>query len=248
MHPMLIQNILRGSALFSAFDDEDIVRLAERMHVNHRVLAKGDVVIHAGSGDDSHRMYIVLEGALKVGMPQESGERETVLNVLTRGAVFGELAMLDGGERSASVSALMPSQVASLHQSEFYALCERHPQMLQRMVRYLCGEVRRLSRRFDQVATMSFKQRLAAYLLELGQTFGHQPIRITQQDLSGAVGATREQVSRQMKAFYQDGYLVKLDGDPDVPEKGPKVSGRHAQLHITPAGEQALAAMLREEG
>lgn len=248
MHPMLIKRILGESPLFSQFAADEILPLAEKMHANLRRVSKGETIMRAqDAGDASARMYIVLEGALKVTLPQESGDHEVVLNVLTAGAIVGELAMLDGGPRSASVTAMMDSELASLHRSEFYQLTQKYPAMQEKMIRFLCSEVRRLSQRFEQVSTLSVKQRLAAYLLALAKTFKGQPIRMTQQDLSGAVGATREQISRIMKEFYQEGLLEKLETDDSTPkESSPKVAGKHAQVQVTAAGEVALQQMIKE--
>lgn len=249
MHPMLIKRILRESPLFSQFSEEEILPLAEKMHANLKRVSKGQAIMRAqDAGDASARMYIVLEGALKVTLPQESGDHEVVLNVLTAGAIVGELAMLDGGPRSASVTAMMDSELASLHRSEFYQLTQKYPAMQEKMIQFLCSEVRRLSLRFEQVSTLSVKQRLAAYLLALAKTFKGQPIRMTQQDLSGAVGATREQISRIMKEFYQDGYLEKLDAeDSATKDSSPKVAGKHAQVQVTAIGETALQRIVKDD-
>lgn len=243
MHPMLIKRILRESQIFCFFDDRDIAHLADHMFSNLRKFEKGDVLIRAtDSVAENSRMYIVLEGALKVTLPRSGGEHDVVLNVLTDGAIFGELAMLDGAPRSASVTALTDGVAVSIQRSDFFHLAKKQPDMLEKVIWFLCAEIRRLSVRFEQVATLSVQQRLAAYLLALSKTFKGQPIRMTQQELGGAVGATREQTSRIMNQFYKDGYVEKIDAEPSArnAEQSARSGGKHAQITVTANGEKAL--------
>ncbi len=254
MHPMLIRKILRDSQIFSFFDEQEIQSLADHMFVNLMRVEKADVVIRTQeSGEQIGRMYLLLEGAVKVALPSAGGEHDVVLNVLTEGAIFGELAMLDGTPRSANVIALTDSTVASIHRSDFFQLAQKHPAMLEKIIKFLCAEVRRLSLRFEQVSSLNVRQRLAAYLLALSKTFKGQPIRMTQQELSGAVGATREQTSRIMSQFYKDGYLKKLDADlalrndsvnQEHAGKLSRIGGKHAQITITAAGEKMLQSIV----
>lgn len=253
---MLINRILHESQIFGLFDELEIRQLAERMFANLKSFEKADVLIRAmESGPQTGRMYIILEGALKVTMPKPGGEHDVVFNVLTTGAIFGELSLLDGAQRSASVIALTDGVVASIHRSEFFELAKTHPDMLEKVIQFLCAEIRRLSMRFEQVSSLTVRQRIAAYLVVLSKTFKGQAIRITQQELSGAVGATREQTSRIMSVFYKDGYLKKIETESSPRASNstaaetahsPKSGGRHAQFMVTSNGEQALAKISQE--
>lgn len=253
MHANLIKRILREGQIFSLFDEREIEALAVHMFRNLQRFSKGEIVFIAGDcGAASARIYVVLEGVCKVSAQNASGSHEVILNVLTEGATFGELSMFDGSPRSATVCAMTDCVLAFMHRGDFFLLAQENPEMLEKVILFLCGEIRRLSQRFEQVASLSVKQRLAAMLLALAATFKGRPIPLTQQELSGAVGTTREQTSRILGQFYREGWIEKVElyGTPkEVTETHEVRAGNHhARIQVTLAGLQALSALAFPDG
>jgi CRP-like cAMP-binding protein len=170
------------------------------------------------SGDVGSHFFVVLHGALKVTDNTADGA-EVVLSVLGPGMSFGEIALIDGGPRSASVHAIAPSRVASLDRAAFAALLDQVPGLKDQVMRALCRRIRQLTGRVEQLARMDVSARLANVLLGLADDLGSQlqgryylPMRLSQSDLGAMVGASRESVNKLLKAWEGSGWLDIVDG------------------------------------
>lgn len=169
-------------------------------------------------GDAGDRFYIVLKGVLKVLDTSIDGA-EVVLSLMGPGMSFGEIALIDGGTRSASVYALSPACVASLDTTTFKNLLTRHPHLKEHVMKALCRRIRLLSDRVQQLASMDVPARLANVLLGLVQEVGSEmqgryylPVRISQTELASMVGASRESVNKFLRAWETSRIIDSVDG------------------------------------
>src|SRR6266508_2997346 len=109
--------ILGQSSLLAGLPREELEQLAAAMR--RRSYRRGEVIFH--EGDPGETLHLVCQGRLKAVLASESGE-EAVLRIISPGQIFGEMALLDGAPRSATVVALEPVETASLSRRDFVAL------------------------------------------------------------------------------------------------------------------------------
>jgi len=171
-------------------------------------------------GDDAEGLYGVVSGKIKITTADVNG-KEILLNIMPPGAVFGEIALLDGLNRTATASALVDSQVMLLRRADFLPLLDRYPALARRAITLLCERLRWTSILVEELAFEELGVRLARTLFKLagqspGQCLHRGPLRLppklSQQELADMVGARRESVSRQLTAWRKRGWLDRIDG------------------------------------
>ncbi|MFB4314113.1 Crp/Fnr family transcriptional regulator [Actinomadura sp. 21ATH] len=169
----------------------------------------GRYVFH--QGDPGDRLYVVLDGLVKVVFATEGGA-EIVLDTLGPGETFGEIAVLDGAPRSASIVAAAPTRLFSLSRERLLALMHEHPELTDQFLLTLGRLVRRLTERAADTAYLDLGGRLAKVLLQLAGKHaapgGDDPangavidLRLTQSDLAALVGASRPALNRALHAL-----------------------------------------------
>jgi CRP-like cAMP-binding protein len=153
----------------------------------------------------------VVDGLVKVVFATERGA-EIVLDTLDRGETFGEIALLDGAPRSASIVAAEPTWLFSLSREQLLALMREHPALADEFLLMLGRLVRRLTERAADTAFLDLGGRLAKVLLQLagkhgtrgrpGETGGAVIDRkLTQSDLAALIGASRPAVNRALRSL-----------------------------------------------
>jgi CRP/FNR family cyclic AMP-dependent transcriptional regulator len=182
----------------------------------------GWILVH--QGDTSGDMFAVLQGRVKV-VAQVDGE-EVLLSIMGPGEVFGEIALLDGGARSATVTALETCRLLVLSRDAFRSLLFTVPTLGVRLLETLAKRIRTLTDRAESTSLRDVPARLAHATLGLAAQFGapagNGKIRVTvnlsQQELANLIGASREIVNRWLGRFskqkllrHHKGVLTILD-------------------------------------
>jgi CRP/FNR family cyclic AMP-dependent transcriptional regulator len=171
------------------------------------------------AGDEGDGCYRVDEGLLKASVADPGGG-ERILAVLGPGAVVGELSMIDGVARSASLIALRDSTLSFISRAAFQAFGEARPELYRYLTTLLA---RRLRFTNDIVAASSFlslKGRVARVLLTLAEEFGREvgqgrvviQQKVSQDDLAAMAGIARENVSRILRDWMKQSLLSRLSG------------------------------------
>jgi CRP/FNR family cyclic AMP-dependent transcriptional regulator len=168
--------------------------------------------------DPSDSLYVVLSGSAKVFRTSEDG-RDRILMIARPGDAFGELAMIEGLPRSATVQTLEPTQMLCLTRKDFEKFAHESPDVLWKLLQSLCERVRRIN---EDVLDLSFKDvpyrvlRLLSQLVERHGESGPDGRRIrmplTVRELSSMVGSNTETVGRLLDRYERDG-LVRRDGE-----------------------------------
>lgn len=156
-------------------------------------------------GDDAGPVVIVLSGCVKIASVSEAG-REAIVAVRGAGDLLGELAAIDGGRRSTSVTTLEPVELLLVARSDFLALLEQHARIAVVILRMVASRLRYADAQQAQFATHDVVGRLARRLVELSERFGETSeggieidLPLSQDELGSWIGASREGVS---KAFH----------------------------------------------
>jgi CRP/FNR family transcriptional regulator, cyclic AMP receptor protein len=205
-------DILRSTTLFAGLDDlalHNLVRVCTR-----RTYGRGQYLWY--QGDEGDRLMIVAAGMIKVALASAQGE-EVVLTTLGKYDTVGELALLDGSPRSASVVAVEPTTVLMVNRATLLELMGHHPTVLDAVLRSLGQLVRRLTEQAGDLIFLDLGGRLAKLLLRLAEN--HRPVengmvldlRLSQSDFAHMVGATRPAVNRVLQQLASRG-LISVDG------------------------------------
>lgn len=203
-------NMLLKSPLFIPLPTDDLHQLAGRMQT--RRYRKGEAIIQMA--DHGTSFYMIRSGEVKVVRSIPAGG-EAVVSVLGPNDFFGEMALLDGRPRSASIYALESTEVLVLPREDFLGFLHSHPSIAIEVIVVLADRIRSLNEQIEE-GLLDLPQRLARRLLDLGRRRGihtGEGIRIqiplTQSELAGMVRASRQRVNRLL-AQWQDLYLVRL--------------------------------------
>jgi CRP-like cAMP-binding protein len=202
--PSDLRSALRAIPLFAGLPAEDLRRVGELART--RWYAKGREVVFKAS--QAGQLYAILRGRLKVTGPNLDGG-EITFAILGPGEVFGEIALLDGQARSATVTTLEACELLLLEREPFVALLHAHPAIGVRLLEVMARRVRLLSERVEDSAFLDLPARLAKQLLRLAERYGERlpdggvrvGLSLSQGDLGELCGATRESVNKQLQAW-----------------------------------------------
>jgi CRP/FNR family transcriptional regulator, cyclic AMP receptor protein len=171
------------------------------------------------AGDAGEGCYRVDEGLLKASMLSPTGG-ERILAIFGVGAVIGELSMIDGAPRSASVTAIRPTKLQFVSRVSFDAFGIDNPDVYKHLVALLAGRLRDTNGALIATSFLSVKGRVARALLNLGDAFGHDVgqgrilvrQKVTQSDLAAMAGIARENVSRALQDWMKRKVVSRLAG------------------------------------
>lgn len=197
---------LRQVEIFAGLDDRVLLQIASV--ARPREFDRGELLCVEGDVGDA--LLVLVSGSVTVFRTSSDGER-AALNVLEPPEVLGEIALLDGATRSASVEATEPTLVLSLSRAEFFGLLRHQPAVLEPLMRQLGTMVRRLTEQAADHVFLDLAGRVAKVLLRLSSPGAPPVVAITQTRLAEMSGGTRQSVNQVLGGFAQRG-LVHLEG------------------------------------
>lgn len=180
-----------------------------------RRYSAGQIIFHMG--DEGGNLYIINSGRVKITLPSPHGE-EVFLTILSGGEILGELSFIDGKPRSATVQALVETEILCLSRKDFLDFLRDRFDVSLRVLEVLAQRLRDTDNLVAESYFLNITSRLAKKILDLGQSFGISEkngirigVRVTQRDLASMVGATRESVNKQLKVLREQG-IIDLGG------------------------------------
>jgi len=199
-------DLLRNTELFSELGDEALRSIAEASTV--RSLRRGDVIFEEGS--EPEHLYVVESGRIAIASKSIDG-RESVFALMERGALFGEMGLLDGLGRSAEARALEPSEIIEIPYGPVKAAFDQDPQLLWGVVALLAGRLRSMDAALADSVFLDVTGRTAKRILDLAGDRDEFTLPVTQEELAGMVGASRERVNKAIASFVRLGWLDQAD-------------------------------------
>ncbi len=172
---------------------------------------RGTAIFHEGEPAD--QVIVLEEGVVKALTTSLDGV-ETVLGLRVAGDVLGELAAIDGGSRSASVVAIEPATGFVLGVDDFRGLLAAHADASFHLLDVIAGRLRDASRRQAEFGSLEATARLARVLLDLARDHGRETdqgveiVVVTQDELAGMCGVSRESVARGLGVLRTEGLLT----------------------------------------
>jgi len=199
-------DLLQDVELLANLNAEEMARVAASA-VSLRYL-RGDVVFSEGSEPD--KLCVVSSGRIAIAKRSIDG-RESMVALMERGDVFGEMGLFDGGGRSAEARALEPSELVELPYAPLHEVYEARPQLLWGVVRLLAGRLRSTDSALADSVFLDVTGRTAKRLLELAGDSDEFALPITQEELAGMVGASRERVNKAIASFVRLRWIEQQD-------------------------------------
>jgi CRP-like cAMP-binding protein len=137
-----------------------------------------------------------------------------VLNVISPGEVFGEIALIDGGERTADAFAMETTELLVLTRRDFLPFLARNPEVCIRLLEVMCRRLRWTSEQLEDVNFLDLRSRLAKRLIYLWDNHSEKKgdskqrgVRIQQHTLAAMIGTSREAVNKQLRSWEVDGMI-----------------------------------------
>jgi CRP-like cAMP-binding protein len=201
-HHQVDVDVLARAPLFRALDERVLGQLAGRLP--QRVVAKGAAIfVQEELGD---RMFVLAEGVVKLVLRSARGQ---VIELVRHRppAIFGEIAILDGGPRSATAEAVQESRLLVVAREEFLRLLRSDMQVADALLRSLGEMVRRTTRQMSALVFLDMRGRVARQLLQLAADDGTTTPPVTQTELAEMVGGARQTVNLALRRLEQDGHI-----------------------------------------
>ena len=212
--------VLRKHPIFCDLDSEALDQLCR--YAKPISLKRGATIY--SKGDPGNSLYVVISGTAKMSISSPDG-RNAILNLIGPGEIFGEIALLDGGERTADAIANTNCEVFIINRREFIPFVRSQPALAMKFIELLCARLRWTSDQVEQIILQDLPGRLASALIRLTERHklaqGGRTIAVTQQEISEMVGMTRESINKQLRAWaarswvrLEHGAIVVLDAEP----------------------------------
>jgi CRP/FNR family cyclic AMP-dependent transcriptional regulator len=205
--------LLKRVPLFSQLDDDDLEKIRALCVTQHYVKDR-IILIEEEAGNT---LFLIQKGRVKVSRISDDG-REVILSILEPGDFFGELSLIDGKARSASVTAIENSEVLMLRRGDFLGLLEDYPQISISLMKELAARIRKSDSQIKSLSLQDAMGRVASSLIMLAEDSGR--IRLgqviipkipLQQDLANMAGTSRETISRVFR-YLEDENMIQRSG------------------------------------
>src|SRR5262249_21718736 len=205
--------LLRSSPLFSHIDDREADVILEEA----RVMCYPEGAHIFAKGDPGDSMMAVLRGRVVISNPSPDG-RPLVFSIFRDGDVFGEMALLDGKERSADATAAAECELLVVPRRSLLRLLANRPDVSIQLMVVLCGRLRRTNEQVEDFAFLGLERRIAKLLLRLTRdamdqsTASRAGLKISQRALGELVGGTRENINRHLQDWKRSGIIAIENG------------------------------------
>lgn len=201
---------LKNFDLFKQLENEDIDNILS--HIHTRSFPKKTQIVT--EGDDSHSLYFLLEGRVKIYLDDDHGKEITV-NVHQAGDFFGELGLIKSIPRTASVLTIENCRLGIMPEADFRRCLANYPSFAMSLIENLSNRLIDATETIRKLGLMDVYGRIVVTFLNLSEEVdGIRVIneKLTQQNIASRVGASREMVARILKDLRVGGYILQQDG------------------------------------
>ena len=200
------RSVLRNHYLFGKLNPKHIDRLASCIVGK---TAKRASTIFA-KGDPGTSLFAICRGAVKITVPSIDGH-DAVFNLIGKGDIFGEIALLDGRPRTADATAMSDCELVVIERRDFVPFLSDHPDVMLKFIEILCSRLRRTSEQVQDITFLNLPTRLAKTLLQLTAVEDGSATRrkaaVTQREISQMIGISRESTNKQLRAWAKRGWI-----------------------------------------
>jgi CRP/FNR family cyclic AMP-dependent transcriptional regulator len=198
-----IADYLAFSPVFAPLSPKERLDLASRMRP--RRFGRNEVIFHRD--DPATHLYLIASGTVKISVEEEGGQ-EVVIALVRGGDVFGELALFDEGQRSATVTALTETTTFTLASRDFTDIIQHNPAAMRQLLTLLAQRIRRSTGHIEDLVFLDLPGRVAKTLIDQDELAGSGGrVQLTQEEIASFVGATRVAVNRVLVDLERRGAL-----------------------------------------
>jgi CRP/FNR family transcriptional regulator, cyclic AMP receptor protein len=200
--------VLRNDPLFGQLGADTLARLASYAHT--KSVGAGTRIFE--KGDPGASLFAVLRGTVRISNQSTDG-KDAVLNMISAGGIFGEIALLDGQPRTADAFAVSECELMQIERRDFVPLVKENPDIALKLIEILCGRIRHTSEQVEDMTFLDLSGRLAKTLLWLAAQQGSSPagkVSITQREIGQIIGMSRESTNKQLRE-WEDKKWVRLE-------------------------------------
>lgn len=208
------RSLLSKAPLFSELSSAEIDTLFEatRLHT----LKPREELFH--KGDEGSQVYLVIRGTLKALTTSDEGD-DVVFAIMGTGELVGEIGFLGSPTRTATVSAITESDLLAIDRRDFLAFLKSHPEASIKLMGVLANRIKRISEFVEDTLFLNLPIRLAKKLLHYASIYGDAAgggvrinLKLSQEEWGDLVGATRESINKQMRAWTEQGVVSSSGG------------------------------------
>ena len=206
--------MLARAPLFAGLSDKEIDELSEV--ARPRSLAPKEELFH--KDDAGSQVYLVTRGSLKALTTSDDGD-DVVFAIMGIGELIGEIAFLGSGRRSATVSAVTQSELLAIDRRDFLAFLKMRPEAAMKLMAVLAQRIERISELVEDTLFLNLPVRLAKKVVHYASVYGDEVdggvrinLKLSQEEWGDLVGATRESINKQMRAWTEAGILSSDEG------------------------------------
>src|SRR5262245_36556936 len=191
---------LSGHPIFGALGPDLLNQLTA--YAIPRSVKRGTMIIERG--DTGTALFAICSGTVKISTPSADG-KGAVFNLISEGAIFGEIAVLDGLPRSADATALTDCEMMVIERRALITLIRERGEVAVKLIEVLCRRLRHTTGQLEDVMFLDLPGRLAKALLQAAANGGSSPgarkIALTQRNLSEMIGVSRESTNKQLRVW-----------------------------------------------
>ena len=217
-----LPNLVLGNAILRVLTPAEVDYLVTASTV--RSYEKNRQIFHRGDPGDG--LYLIVSGQIGIKTLFQDGN-EIFLNVLDKGDIFGEIAAIDGGERTAGAVAMEAVQLLFVERRVVHELLGRNNRLCVRLLELVCERLRWTSGVIEDSLNRAIRSRLASRLLKLAGEHGATrqdgtviQLKLTQEMLARMLGATRESVNKELMGFQRAGLITRSRGYVTIRDAG----------------------------
>jgi len=203
------RDLLASSHLFRNIDKSDLELLAK--YTKLKVFKNREVICRRG--DLGSQMYLIANGRVTLHTDSDEG-KELGFGFLNKGDVFGEIALFDGGVRTATVKAIEKTELLIIERRDFLPFLEKTPKAALQLLSTMAARLRSTDEHFEDIFFRNLPGRLAKKFLGLAESYGRETdkgieidLKLSQGEIGKLTGATRESINKQMRAWEADGLI-----------------------------------------
>ena len=214
--------LLKASPLLQNIPEGELEQLSTRVHRSR--YSANEFIFR--KNDEGGSLLVVASGRVKIISVSRAGA-EVLLNIIERGEVFGEMALLDGKPRSADAVAATETELISLHRRDYLPILYKSPEAVSQMMSILCNRIRKTSAFVEGAVFLDAPARMLRGMRVLAEQYGRpEPDRVgiriqhglSQQELGESVGLTRVSINRHLAAWRERGLIQDGRGYIVVPD------------------------------
>src|SRR5579871_2697333 len=199
------RGVLRNHYLFCKLSPRHIDSLASCM-VSKAVRRNSTIF---AKGDPGSSLFAICKGAVKITVPSVDGH-DAVFNLIGKGDIFGEIALLDGLPRTADAIAITDCELFVIERRDFLPLVREEPEIALKLIEILCSRLRHTTEQAENLMFLHLPGRLAKALLRLSvgdERASERKVAVTQKDLGNIIGMSRESTNRQLRIWEEQNWV-----------------------------------------